>query len=91
MPVEYILLINGQSFSVDAEPDENLLSVLRDELDLTGRNMVVVKGDAEPALFSSKAVSNVRASRRSVPGDGLPSAFDGTQCQHFPSKDNVQS
>jgi aerobic-type carbon monoxide dehydrogenase small subunit (CoxS/CutS family) len=36
MPTKYILLINGQSFSVDAEPDENLLSVLRDELDLTG-------------------------------------------------------
>ena len=36
MPAKYTLLINGQSFSVDAEPDENLLSVLRDELDLTG-------------------------------------------------------
>ena len=36
MPTKYILLINGQSFSVDAGPDENLLSVLRDELDLTG-------------------------------------------------------
>jgi aerobic-type carbon monoxide dehydrogenase small subunit (CoxS/CutS family) len=36
MPTKYTLLINGQSFSVDAEPDENLLSVLRDELDLTG-------------------------------------------------------
>jgi aerobic-type carbon monoxide dehydrogenase small subunit (CoxS/CutS family) len=36
MPAKYTLLINGQSFPVDAEPDENLLSVLRDELDLTG-------------------------------------------------------
>jgi aerobic-type carbon monoxide dehydrogenase small subunit (CoxS/CutS family) len=36
MPAKYALMINGQSFSVDAEPDENLLSVLRDELDLTG-------------------------------------------------------
>jgi aerobic-type carbon monoxide dehydrogenase small subunit (CoxS/CutS family) len=36
MPAKYTLLINEQSFSVDAEPDENLLSVLRDELDLTG-------------------------------------------------------
>ena len=36
MPAKYTLLINEQSFSVDAEPDENLLSVLRDDLDLTG-------------------------------------------------------
>ena len=36
MAAKYTLLINGQPFSVDAEPDENLLSVLRDELDLTG-------------------------------------------------------
>jgi aerobic-type carbon monoxide dehydrogenase small subunit (CoxS/CutS family) len=36
MLAKYTLLINGQSFSVAAEPDENLLSVLRDELDLTG-------------------------------------------------------
>lgn len=36
MLATYTLLINGQSFSVDVEPDENLLSVLRDELDLTG-------------------------------------------------------
>ncbi len=36
MPAKHTLLINGQSFSVDVEPDENLLSVLRDELDLTG-------------------------------------------------------
>src|SRR3984885_16045503 len=36
MPRKYTLLINGQSFSVDVEPDEKLLSVLRDELDLAG-------------------------------------------------------
>ena len=36
MPSKYTLLINGRSLAVDAEPDENLLSVLRDELDLTG-------------------------------------------------------
>jgi aerobic-type carbon monoxide dehydrogenase small subunit (CoxS/CutS family) len=36
MPAKYTLLINGQSFFVDVAPDENLLSVLRDELDLTG-------------------------------------------------------
>jgi aerobic-type carbon monoxide dehydrogenase small subunit (CoxS/CutS family) len=36
MSRKYTLLINGQSFSVDVEPDEKLLSVLRDELDLTG-------------------------------------------------------
>ena len=36
MSAKYTLLINEQPFSVDAEPDENLLSVLRDELNLTG-------------------------------------------------------
>src|ERR1700758_579696 len=36
MPMKYTLLINGKSFSVDAEPEESLLSVLRDQLDLTG-------------------------------------------------------
>ena len=30
------LLINGQTFRVDADPDATLLSVLREQLDLTG-------------------------------------------------------
>jgi aerobic-type carbon monoxide dehydrogenase small subunit (CoxS/CutS family) len=33
---KYNLRINGQTFSVDAEPDASLLSVLREQLDLTG-------------------------------------------------------
>jgi aerobic-type carbon monoxide dehydrogenase small subunit (CoxS/CutS family) len=36
MPTKYTLKVNGQSFSVDAEPDATLLSVLREQLDLTG-------------------------------------------------------
>jgi len=36
MPTKYSLRINGQSFSVDADPDSSLLSVLREQLDLTG-------------------------------------------------------
>jgi isoquinoline 1-oxidoreductase subunit alpha len=36
MPAKYVLLINGQSFSVEAEPDTSLLSILREKLDLTG-------------------------------------------------------
>jgi aerobic-type carbon monoxide dehydrogenase small subunit (CoxS/CutS family) len=36
MSNKYALQINGQTFSVDAEPDTNLLSVLREQLDLTG-------------------------------------------------------
>jgi aerobic-type carbon monoxide dehydrogenase small subunit (CoxS/CutS family) len=36
MPTKYALRINGQSFSVDADPDTTLLSVLREQLDLTG-------------------------------------------------------
>jgi aerobic-type carbon monoxide dehydrogenase small subunit (CoxS/CutS family) len=36
MPTKYTLLINGQSMSVDADPDSSLLSVLREQLDLTG-------------------------------------------------------
>src|SRR5882724_10256114 len=36
MPTKFNLQINGKSVSVDAEPDALLLSVLRDELDMTG-------------------------------------------------------
>jgi aerobic-type carbon monoxide dehydrogenase small subunit (CoxS/CutS family) len=36
MPNKYALLVNGKSFSVDAEPDTPLLYVLREQLDLTG-------------------------------------------------------
>ena len=36
MPSTINLLINGQTFRVDAEPDAALLSVLREQLDLTG-------------------------------------------------------
>jgi len=36
MAAKYALLINGQSLSVDADPDTSLLSVLREQLDLTG-------------------------------------------------------
>jgi isoquinoline 1-oxidoreductase subunit alpha len=36
MPGKYALLINGQSFSVEADADASLLSVLREQLDLTG-------------------------------------------------------
>ena len=36
MPTKYALSLNGQTFSVDTEPDATLLSVLREQLDLTG-------------------------------------------------------
>jgi aerobic-type carbon monoxide dehydrogenase small subunit (CoxS/CutS family) len=36
MATKYALLINGNSFSVDADPDTRLLDVLREQLDLTG-------------------------------------------------------
>lgn len=36
MPGKFELLINGQSVSVEAEPDTPLLYVLRDQLDMTG-------------------------------------------------------
>jgi aerobic-type carbon monoxide dehydrogenase small subunit (CoxS/CutS family) len=36
MASKYGLLINGQSLSVEADPDASLLSVLREQLDLTG-------------------------------------------------------
>jgi len=36
MPTKYSLKINGQSLSILAEPDSSLLSILREELDLTG-------------------------------------------------------
>jgi aerobic-type carbon monoxide dehydrogenase small subunit (CoxS/CutS family) len=36
MATKYALLINGQSFSIDADPDTRLLDVLREQLDLTG-------------------------------------------------------
>jgi len=36
MPSNINLLINGQTLRVDAEPNDTLLSVLREQLDLTG-------------------------------------------------------
>jgi aerobic-type carbon monoxide dehydrogenase small subunit (CoxS/CutS family) len=36
MPTQHALKINGRIFSVDAEPDATLLSILREQLDLTG-------------------------------------------------------
>jgi aerobic-type carbon monoxide dehydrogenase small subunit (CoxS/CutS family) len=36
MLTKYALLINGKSFSFEAEPDASLLAVLREQLDLTG-------------------------------------------------------
>jgi aerobic-type carbon monoxide dehydrogenase small subunit (CoxS/CutS family) len=36
MSTKYFLRINGQSFSVEADPDAKLLWVLREQLDLTG-------------------------------------------------------
>jgi aerobic-type carbon monoxide dehydrogenase small subunit (CoxS/CutS family) len=36
MPTKYDLRVNGQPFSVDAQPDSTLLSILREQLDLTG-------------------------------------------------------
>jgi aerobic-type carbon monoxide dehydrogenase small subunit (CoxS/CutS family) len=36
MPTKYSLKINGQSFSVGADPETRLLWVLREQLDLTG-------------------------------------------------------
>ena len=36
MPSNTNLLINGQTLRVDAEPNDTLLSVLREQLDLTG-------------------------------------------------------
>ena len=36
MPSNIDLLINGQTVRVDAEPNDTLLSVLREQLDLTG-------------------------------------------------------
>ena len=36
MPSNINLLINGQTLRVDAQPDDTLLAVLREQLDLTG-------------------------------------------------------
>jgi aerobic-type carbon monoxide dehydrogenase small subunit (CoxS/CutS family) len=36
MATQYALLINGRSYSVEGEPDTVLLTVLREQLDLTG-------------------------------------------------------
>jgi len=36
MPTKYVLQVNGQSLSAEAEPDTPLLAILREQLDLTG-------------------------------------------------------
>ena len=45
------LTVNGEEHDVDVEPDMPLLWVLRDELNITGRNTAAVLRNAAHALF----------------------------------------
>src|SRR5580700_6771331 len=80
MPRKYTLLINGQSFSVDAEPDENLLSVLRDELDLTGTKYGCGEGQcgACTVLLDGRAVRSC-LTRASVAADAKITTIEGLE------------
>jgi aerobic-type carbon monoxide dehydrogenase small subunit (CoxS/CutS family) len=73
MPAKYNLLINGQSFSVEAEPDENLLSVLRDELDLTGAKYGCGEGQcgACTVLIDDRAQRSCVTSMSSASGKSI--------------------
>ena len=74
MPAKYNLLINGRSFSVDAEPDENLLSVLRDELDLTGTKYGCGEGQcgACTVLIDDRAQRSSSPPSQALPVSPLP-------------------
>ena len=44
------LNVNGMKYIVEVEPDEKLLDVLRDRLDITSPKRGCEKGEAAPAL-----------------------------------------
>jgi len=45
------LTVNGRSFTVDADPQTSLLTVLREQLDLSARSMGAEKGSAARARY----------------------------------------
>ena len=60
------LNVNGKKMTVDIDSTVSLLSVLRNDLDLTGSKYVAAKVSAGPARCCSKANRYVRALRRLV-------------------------
>ncbi|HTS76776.1 MAG TPA: (2Fe-2S)-binding protein [Bryobacteraceae bacterium] len=68
MPIE--LVVNGVRHSVDAEPDRTLLTVLRDELDLTGTKYGCGEGQcgACTVLLEDRALRSCQTRLSSVAG-----------------------
>ena len=67
MPKTTELRINGARRQIQADPERSLLSVLRDDLDLTGSNMDVVKASAAPVRSCWMAQPCDRVSRLCAP------------------------
>ncbi len=68
MPIE--LVVNGVRHSIDAEPDRTLLTVLRDELDLTGTKYGCGEGQcgACTVLLEDRALRSCQTKLSSVAG-----------------------
>ena len=75
------LVVNGQSFELDVEPDMPLLWVLRDELDIKGPKFgcgmalcgaCTVHVDGQPVRACSYPISAVRGEVTTIEGLGTP-------------------
>jgi aerobic-type carbon monoxide dehydrogenase small subunit (CoxS/CutS family) len=73
MPTKYTLLVNGKPFSVDAEPDTSLLSVLREQLDLTGTKYGCGEGQCGSCtvLIDGRAHRSCETPISTVPGRAI--------------------
>ena len=73
MPTKYALLINGKPVSVEAEPDATLLSILREQLDLTGTKYGCGEGQcgACTVLIDGRAHRSCETPVSTLPGKSI--------------------
>jgi len=73
MPTKYALLINGRPVSVEAEPDATLLSILREQLDLTGTKYGCGEGQcgACTVLIDGRAHRSCETPVSTLPGKSI--------------------
>jgi len=73
MPTKYALLINGKAVSVEAEPDATLLSILREQLDLTGTKYGCGEGQcgACTVLIDGRAHRSCETPVSTLPGKSI--------------------
>jgi isoquinoline 1-oxidoreductase subunit alpha len=73
MPTAYALRINGQSYSVSADPDTKLLWILREQLDLTGTKYGCGEGQcgACTVLIDGRAHRSCMTPVSTIPGKSI--------------------